>query len=207
VPRQRLLGERPAGVLPVGTGALRTDLERSRVRQSPTEALTPLETAAIRSILWAAFPPGEEGFSEDDWQHALGGVHFVLELDGSIVAHAAVVERALEVDGQPVRTGYVEAVATDPARQGQGFGTKLMGAVNGYIREAFELGALGTGSHHFYERLGWQTWRGPSFVRTASGIRRTPDEDGYILALLTGRGPALDLDAEISCEWRPGDVW
>jgi len=28
-----------------------------------------------------------------------------------------------------------------------------------------------------------------------------------LLALLTGRGPALDLDAEISCEWRPGDVW
>ncbi|HEV2006591.1 MAG TPA: GNAT family N-acetyltransferase, partial [Candidatus Limnocylindrales bacterium] len=158
-------------------------------------------------ILWAAFPAGDEGFSEDDWQHALGGVHFVLELDGAIVAHAAVVERALEVDGRPVRTGYVEAVATHPARQASGFGTKLMAAVDGYIRETFALGALGTGSHHFYERLGWETWRGPSFVRTASGIRRTPDEDAYILVLVTGSGPALDLDAEISCEWRPGDVW
>ena len=207
MPRGRLLGERPAGVLPVGTGDLRTDLERSRVRQSTTEALTPVETAAIRSILWAAFPAGDEGFSDDDWQHALGGVHFVLELDGSIVAHAAVVERALEVDGRPVRTGYVEAVATDPARQARGFGTKLMEAVDAYIRETFELGTLGTGHHHFYERLGWETWRGPSFVRTASGVRRTPDEDGYILVLVTGSGPALDLDAEISCEWRPGDVW
>jgi len=82
-----------------------------------------------------------------------------------------------------------------------------MEAVDAYIRETFELGTLGTGHHHFYERLGWETWRGPSFVRTASGIRRTPDEDGYILALVTGRGPALNLDAEISCEWRPGDVW
>jgi aminoglycoside 2'-N-acetyltransferase I len=169
--------------------------------------MTPAEIEAIRTILWAAFPPGEEGFSEDDWQHALGGQHFLLELDGSIVAHAAVVERPLEVDGRPVRTGYVEAVATDPARQARGFGTKLMEAVDAYIRETFELGTLGTGHHHFYERLGWETWRGPSFVRTASGIRRTPDEDGYILALVTGRGPALNLDAEISCEWRPGDVW
>jgi aminoglycoside 2'-N-acetyltransferase I len=207
VSRQCLLGQRSPGVLPVGIADEHSDLARARVRQSTTGALSPAEIEAIRTILWAAFPAGEEGFTEDDWQHALGGRHFLLELDGSIVAHAAVVERALEVDGQPVRTGYVEAVATDPARQGRGYGTKLMAAVDDYIRQAFDLGALGTGSHHFYERLGWQTWRGPSSVRMASGARRTPDEDGYILALLTGSRPVLDLDAGISCEWRPGDVW
>jgi aminoglycoside 2'-N-acetyltransferase I len=207
VPRECLLGERSPGVLPVGSPDERADLGRARVRQTTTAGLTAAEVDAIRAILWAAFPAGEEGFSEDDWQHALGGRHFLLELGGSIVAHAAVVERALEVDGRPVRTGYVEAVATDPARQAGGFGTKLMEAVDTYIRDTFELGALGTGSHYFYERLGWQTWRGPSFVRTSSGTRRTPDEDGYILVLVTGSGPALDLDAEISCESRPGDVW
>jgi aminoglycoside 2'-N-acetyltransferase I len=207
MPGQRLLGERPAGVLPVGTADDRTDLERARVRQSTTKALTPVQIEAIRTILWAAFPAGEEGFSEDDWQHALGGRHFLLELDGSIVAHAAVVERALEVDGRPVRTGYVEAVATDPARQGMGLGTKLMAAVDRYIGETFELGALGTGSHHFYQRLGWETWRGPSSVRIGSGTRRTPDEDGYILILRTDSNRDIDLDARISCEWRPGDVW
>ena len=76
-----------------------------------------------------------------------------------------------------------------------------------YIREQFELGALGTGSHRFYERLGWLTWKGPSSVRMADGPHRTPDEDGYILVLPTQSSPQLDLDAPISCEWRPGDVW
>jgi aminoglycoside 2'-N-acetyltransferase I len=36
---------------------------------------------------------------------------------------------------------------------------------------------------------------------------RTPDDDGYIMVLLTRMSPPLDLDATISCEWRSGDVW
>lgn len=79
--------------------------------------------------------------------------------------------------------------------------------VGAYITERFELGALGTGSHGFYERLGWATWRGPAFVRTAEGERRTPDEEGYIMVLRTPSTPTLDLAARISCDWRPGDVW
>jgi aminoglycoside 2'-N-acetyltransferase I len=164
--------------------------------------------SAIRRLLHAAFGDDEdERFTDDDWLHAVGGVHFVLDVDGEIVSHASVVERELHVAGRPLRTGYVEAVATAPERQGAGLGTRLMEDVNAYVVDRFELGALGTGRHHFYERLGWQSWRGPSSVRTASGSRRTPDEDGYILVLATRSLPRLDLDAEISCDWRPGDVW
>jgi GNAT superfamily N-acetyltransferase len=46
--------------------------------------------------------------------------------------------------------GYVEAVATHPGQQGKGLGTRVMRDVTFYIQERFELGALGTGSHHFY---------------------------------------------------------
>jgi aminoglycoside 2'-N-acetyltransferase I len=164
--------------------------------------------SAIRTVVWAAFGPDEEAhFTEDDWQHALGGMHFVLDLDGDIVTHASVVERELHVDGQPLRTGYVEAVATAPDQQGAGFGSAVMRDVGAYISDHFELGALGTGRHGFYERLGWQIWLGPSSVRTDEGIETTPDEDGYILVLPTPTSPPLDLRASISCDWRPGDVW
>ena len=64
----------------------------------------------------------------------------------------------------------MEAVATEPALQGQGYGTTVVEAVTALIRESFELGALGTGVHHFYERLGWETWTGTAFVRTAEGL-------------------------------------
>jgi len=174
----------------------------------PTADLTTPEIEAIRNLMLAAFgSDDEERFTDDDWDHAVGGVHFVVDLDGVIIAHASVVERELDVDGRPLRTGYVEAVATVPDRQGSGLGSLVMSDVNSYIRERFELGALGTGRHRFYERLGWLTWTGPSSVRAADGTQRTPDEDGYILVLPTPTSPPLDLAAPISCEWRPGDVW
>ena len=178
-----------------------------RVRRSTTDALSISDVQAIRDLLWSAFPPGDEGFTEDDWNHGLGGVHMILELDDRIVGHASVVERDLHLGARSVRTGYVEAVAIDPARQGRGLGSRLMTDVNAHIRQQFELGALGTGRHRFYERLGWWTWRGPASVRTEHGPERTPDEDGYILVLETPASPPLDLDAPISCEWRSGDVW
>jgi aminoglycoside 2'-N-acetyltransferase I len=181
---------------------------RFGVRHLTTPELIEPEVEVIRALLDAAFGTDEdERFTEADWQHAVGGVHFVLELDGEIVGHGAVVERELEVGGRPLRTGYVEAVATATDRQGRGAGSALMGDVTAWIRDGYELGALGTGRHHFYERLGWETWRGPAFVRTGEGPRRTPDEEGYLLVLRTPTSPPFDLAESISCEWREGDVW
>ena len=58
---------------------------------------------------------------------------------------------------------------------GDGIGPEVMREVAAVIAETYALGALGTGSHAFYERLGWRTWRGPAFVRTRDGDRPTPD--------------------------------
>lgn len=182
--------------------------DRPRLRRVSTEQLTAPEVTAIRAMLLAAFgSDDDERFGDDDWNHAVGGVHFVLDIGGDVVTHASVIERKLHVDGRPLRTGYVEAVGTAPDRQGAGFGSRVMADVTAYVRDRFELGALGTGRHHFYERLGWLRWAGPTFVRTADGLRRTPDEDGDILVLPTAASPPLDLAAPLSCDWRPGDVW
>jgi aminoglycoside 2'-N-acetyltransferase I len=114
---------------------------------------------------------------------------------------------SLQVGGRELRTGYVEAVATSPDRQGLGLGSIVMTDVTEYIRDGFELGGLGTGRQSFYGRLGWQIWAGPSAVRTPDGDLPTPDDDGFIMVLSTPTSPPLDLGAPISCEWRPGDVW
>ncbi|MDQ3691726.1 MAG: GNAT family N-acetyltransferase [Chloroflexota bacterium] len=179
-----------------------------RLRRLSTSDLSGAEVRAIRALMDVAFGPDvDDRFTEDDWQHAIGGMHFVLDVGDEIVAHASVVRRELHVDGQPLRTGYVEAVATAPRRQRQGFGTVVMQDVGSYVRGGFQLGALGTGSNGFYERLGWLTWQGPSSVRTTSGALMTPDDDGYIMVLRTSSSPAFELTGPISCEWRPADVW
>ena len=123
--------------------------------------------------------------------HGLGGRHFILEIDGALAAHASVVERALELDGTRLRAGYVESVAVAPALQRRGLGTQLMAEATAHIRDAYELGALGTGEQPFYEPLGWERWAGRSFVRERDGsLRHTADEDPWLMVLRTG--PSAD---------------
>ncbi len=182
--------------------------DRATIRTASTDQLTARDVDQLRTLLWAAFADDEQSrFSEEDWQHALGGTHFLAEVDGEIVSHASVVERTLHVADVAILTGYVEAVATRPGLQGRGYGTAVMRRVGDLMRNGYELGALGTGSHGFYERLGWRAWRGPSSVRTEAGDNRTPQDDGYIMVLTTPSTPSIDVDLPICCEWRPGDVW
>jgi aminoglycoside 2'-N-acetyltransferase I len=176
-----------------------------RVRRVHSAELTPAEIEVLRALFAAAWPRGD--FEETDWQHASGGIHVLVEDGDEIRSHAAVVERDLEAAGHLLDTGYVEAVATWPEHEGRGYGSAAMRAAGDVIRERYELGALATGRHAFYERLGWQRWRGPTFVREIDGLVRTPGDDGAILVLATPRTPPLDLDRELVCDWRVGDAW
>jgi aminoglycoside 2'-N-acetyltransferase I len=179
------------------------------LRRLSTAELTPDEIRSLHALFAAAWPDPEDGFSDEDWQHSIGGVHIVVEDAGQILSHGSVVTRTLEVGGVPLRTGYVEAVATWPEFERRGHGSAVMRAIGDIIRTDYKLGVLGTGSFTFYERLGWERWHGPSSVRLRDGgMEATPDDDGYLMVLRTpATPPSLDLDAPISCEWRPGDVW
>jgi aminoglycoside 2'-N-acetyltransferase I len=179
----------------------------SRIRSLPTAELTQAEIEQLRKLMHAAFEADDEGFSDTDWRHAAGGRHFLFEVNGEVRAHASVVPRVIGIGDRPLSTGYVEAVAVAPSHQRIGIGARIMQEVRSYIEDAFELGALSTGSHPFYERLGWRTWKGPTFVRTPSGLERTSDDDGAVMVLITPKTPPVDLTASISCDWRPGDVW
>jgi aminoglycoside 2'-N-acetyltransferase I len=86
--------------------AARPGDERIRLRRLFSAELTPAAIASIRTMLDAAFwGDEEERFTDDDWEHALGGVHVVLDDDGEIVSHASVVERELQVAGRPGGAG------------------------------------------------------------------------------------------------------
>ncbi|HUR93885.1 MAG TPA: GNAT family N-acetyltransferase [Gemmatimonadales bacterium] len=134
------------------------------------------------------------------------GLHLLGRVDGALVTHAMLVPRVLETaaTGQ-MRTAYVELVATRPSHQRRGYASHLLEALIPFMRD-FTIGALSPSDAAFYDRLGWERWRGPLSVRTPSGDVPTPDEEVMILRL--PRTPsALDVDAALSIEWRPGEVW
>jgi aminoglycoside 2'-N-acetyltransferase I len=178
----------------------------TRLRTVPTAELTGAELEAVRELVFAAFGGR---FDTHDWEHTLGGVH-VLACEGdAVVAHGAVVPRTLVTGGRRLRTGYVEAVATRGDRRGRGLATAVMREVGRVIGRDYELGALGDGSGipGFYQRLGWETWQGPTWVAGPQGRERTAEEDGSILVLRTPATGELELTGSLTCDWRPGDVW
>ncbi len=167
--------------------------------------LPPALLAAVRRMVWAAF--GDGGFAEEDWQHTFGGRR-VLALDGEVpVGHAAVVPRLLQVGGRPVRTGYVEGVATAPDRHGTGVGSSVMTAAADIVRADYEMGALSTSRQTFYGRLGWERWLGATYVRDGANLVRTAEEDDGVMVLRHGVSADVDLTADLSCEARTGDDW
>jgi aminoglycoside 2'-N-acetyltransferase I len=159
--------------------------------------------AAARALLYEVF----DDMTEGDWEHALGGVHTLVWDGDELIGHGAVVQRRLLHGGRALRAGYVEGVAVRADRRREGHGTALVTALEQTIRGAYEIGALGTTDTAipFYEARGWELWRGPSSALTPSGVQRTPEDDGGIYVLAAGA--ALDLDGELTCDWRDGDVW
>ena len=176
------------------------------LRRLRTTELGPV-ARELRALFDDAWHGDGDGFTDDDWRHAIGGLHFVLDIDGTVVSHASVVERVLETRGRELRTGYVEAVATRLDHRGQGHASRVMRAAGSFIDATYELGALGTGLTSFYRALGWERWRGPTHVRTERGVVATPDEDGFVMIRRTPTSPEIDLGAAIVCDWRGGDVW
>jgi aminoglycoside 2'-N-acetyltransferase I len=176
-----------------------TVLQTGRTAELPASTLR-----QARALLDEAFYPE---MTDDDWDHTVGGRHALLWEEGRLVAHAGLVERRLTADGRPLRAGYVEGVAVRADRRRRGYGAAVMAAIEEEIARHYDVGALGSSELGvpFYRARGWRVWEGETWVRTPNGLKRTPDEDGWIYVL--DKGATLDLSAVLMCEWRSGDVW
>lgn len=189
---------------------VRGDHGASRVRSIHTARLVhtsdlDVETReGARRMVIDAFQ-GE--FTDADWDHTLGGMHALICHHGALIAHAAVVQRRLLYRDTALRCGYVEGVAVREDWRGQGLGTAVMDAVEQVVRGAYQLGALSSSEagRHMYTARGWLPWHGTTSVLAPAGLSRTPDDDRtlFILPITV----ELDTKADITCDWRDGDVW
>jgi aminoglycoside 2'-N-acetyltransferase I len=176
-----------------------------RVTVAHTSQLDAATLEAAWVLVRDAFSPG--GFTEVDWDHALGGMHALVRDGEELVAHGSVVLRRFGHAGRTWRVGYVEAVAVAHGARRRGHGAAVMAALEPVIRGGYEFGALSATDEGapLYRAQRWQLWRGPVLALTPSGPVRSPDEDGAV-HVLPGAA-ALDLDGELICDWRDGDLW
>ena len=174
------------------------------LRTAHTADVDPVDLSAARALLDAAFA-GE--FSDDDWEHSLGGVHALVWEGGELVGHAAVVQRRLLHQGRALRAGYVEGVGVRPDRRGRGHGAAMMAELERVIHAAYEVGALSAtdAAADLYAARGWTRWQGPTAALTPGGIVRTEEDDGsvYVLPVAVRLYPSREL----TCDYRDGDLW
>jgi GNAT superfamily N-acetyltransferase len=134
-----------------------------------------------------------------------GGIHLLGRHAGRLVCHAMWITRWLQPNGRaPLKTAYVELVATHPEHRRRGYATATMERLATEIAD-WELCGLSPATHRLYERLGWRFWGGRLFTRTDGGVLATPDD--RVMVLQSPRTPPLDWKSHLSIEWRPGEVW
>jgi aminoglycoside 2'-N-acetyltransferase I len=168
------------------------------------DQLTPGQLAQIHALCNRAYAvynvdlePLFETFS--DATHVIGW------WGSAMVSHAMWVTRWLQAGNQPpLRTAYVEMVATEPQFQGRGFASAVMRRLATAIDD-FEMGGLCPAEPMLYTKLGWVFWQGPLFIRTGEGLLSTTETQIMILRL--SKTPPLDLTLPLSAEWREGELW
>jgi len=173
------------------------------VTSAHTEELNAATRASIIHVCRTAH-------QEDDFIHLFsyipsGGLHVLAYREQELVSHAVATTRWLQPEGLPLlRTAYIDAVATLPAYQGQGIGSRVMRQLASLLAD-FDLACLETDRVSFYARLGWEEWRGPLAGRRADELLPTPDQAGIVILRLA-RTPPLDLDSLLVVEY-DGRIW
>jgi aminoglycoside 2'-N-acetyltransferase I len=152
-----------------------------------------------------------DAHQEEDFRNLFGylspdGLHVLAFRDELLVGHAVVTTRWLQpLDLPLLRTAYVDAVATSPAQQRQGVGSAVMSCLASAVSD-WDVACLETERVPFYERLGWEEWRGPLAGRSGERLIPTPDQKG-VMVLRLPRTPQLDLDTLLTIEATPVRIW
>lgn len=172
-----------------------------------TGQLDPAVLEQARELVVQTFGADGDPLDDTDWEHALGGLHALRSDEHGLVAHAALVQRRLLHGGRALRAGYVEAVAVRPDAQRRGHGGAVLAPLEQIAARAYDVVALSatTAGAGLYAARGWQLWRGRLSSLTPRGTVEVPG-DRHRLYVRPGAA-SLDLDGELTADWREGDVW
>jgi aminoglycoside 2'-N-acetyltransferase I len=169
-----------------------------------TEDLTAVQRSSVIDVCIAAH-------EIDDFKNLFtyietGGRHALAYRGSELVSHAVVTTRWVQPEGQrALKTAYVDAVSTLPSYEGRGYGSAVMRRLSAVIDD-YEIACLQTDRPGFYERLGWEVWRGPLAGRGEDGLVPTPQQRG-VMVLRLPLTPPVDLDRQLTIECQPHRIW
>ena len=170
------------------------------------DALTRAGRAAIIELCESAY---QEDFSRL-FELLPESVHVLARNEqGALVSHAEFVPRWLQAGRREVmRTAYVEAVATASGHRRKGLATAVLRRLGEVVAAdpGWDLAALSPSDAGFYQRLGWELWRGPLAIRRDGHIEPSPDDEQVMIQRLP-RTPPLEPTALLTAEWRVGELW
>lgn len=176
---------------------------RFYIRIRHTHQLDAIARATIVELCTAAH---QADFSRLFYYLPADGLHFIAYVDKQIVSHAVVTTRWVQPEWRPMlRTAYVDTVATLPAYQRRGYGRAVMRELAANI-PTYDIACLKTDRTDFFERLGWERWRGPRAGRSGSELIPTPDQQNIMILRLV-KTPPLDLDRLLTIETQTGRIW
>jgi aminoglycoside 2'-N-acetyltransferase I len=176
---------------------------RFYIRLRRTRQLDAIARAILVELCTAAH---QADFSRLFYYLPADGLHFIAYMDEQVVSHAAVTTRWVQPERRPIlRTAYVDTVATLPAYQRRGYGSAVMRELTANI-SAYDIACLKTERTDFFERLGWQRWRGPRASRSGSELIPSPDQQNIMILRLT-KTPPLDLDRLLTIDMQAGRNW
>ena len=167
----------------------------------PTRALTRPTRDAIVAMCTRAFAQDFGNL----FDFVSDSMHVLAYHDDMLIGHACWAARWLQPAGYaPIRTAYVDAVATDPGYQGRGVGSAVIRRLIQEI-QPYDLGGLSTRRVSFYTLLGWERWRGPTAMRVSGDLVPTPDDT--VMILRTPTTPPLDTTTLLIADYRAGQAW
>ncbi|MEU5985637.1 GNAT family N-acetyltransferase [Streptomyces sp. NPDC047434] len=175
------------------------------VSTAPTHAVGAERLRAVREMLDDAF---DGDFSDDDWDHALGGVHAWIEDGRGVAAHGSVVMRRIRHDGRSYRVGYVEGVAVRADRRREGLGGAVMAELERVIDGTYAFGALSASDEGaaLYRARGWEVWSGRIQALGPDGVVDLPGEEGSTFLRPAAGGALPAPAAPLVFDWRDGDL-
>ncbi len=172
------------------------------------DALSPIVRAEVIALCESAY---EEDFSHL-FEHLPASVHVLARDERGIVDQSRGVRTAVAAGRRDTRSCVRRTSRQWPPRPAIGAKGSPPRCCSGSSTwwppiPAWQLAALSPSDAAFYERRGWELWRGPLAIRRDGRLEPSPADEQVMIRRLPRTPPRSIRPRCLTAEWREGELW